>query len=155
MTIEKKILAFYLPTTRQIVFSAPTQFLWHLSEKRNCEIALFAPSSTVITPVETPGTTSFHRRRCNTYSHVTLGNTIRGSCINWNVKGSYTCISSNVIYAIIYTRCEKNYIRETERRLADRFLNTFVQSRTIFLDYRLRRISIHRNIPFLTLKYPL
>ena len=70
--------------------------------------------------VETPGTTSCHRLRCKTCSRVTLGNTIRGSYRIWNVKGSYTCISSNVIYAIACTRCEKIYIGETKRRLADR-----------------------------------
>ena len=70
--------------------------------------------------VETPGTTSCHRPRCNTCSHVTLGNTIRGPLRNWAVSGSYTCISSNVIYAMTCTRCEKIYIGETKRRLADR-----------------------------------
>ena len=35
--------------------------------------------------------------------------------------GSHTCISSNLIYTITSTRCEKNYIGETKRRLADRF----------------------------------
>ena len=71
--------------------------------------------------VKTHGTTSCHRPRCNTCSHVTLGNTIRGPLRNWNVLGSYTCISSNVIYAITCTRCEKICIGETKRRLADRF----------------------------------
>ena len=47
--------------------------------------------------VETPGTTSCHRPRCNICSHVTLGNIIRGPLRNWNVLGSHTCISSNVI----------------------------------------------------------
>ena len=35
--------------------------------------------------------------------------------------GSYTCISSNVIYVITCTSCEKLYNGETKRRLADRF----------------------------------
>ena len=30
------------------LFSAPTQFLWNLSEKRIFEIALFVPNSTVL-----------------------------------------------------------------------------------------------------------
>ena len=34
---------------------------------------------------------------------------------------SYTCMSSNVIYAIACSRCEKIYIGETKRRQADRF----------------------------------
>ena len=56
---------------------------------------------------ETPGTTSCHRPRCNTCSNITLSNTIRDPYRTWNVKGSYTCISSNVIYVITCTRCEK------------------------------------------------
>ena len=71
--------------------------------------------------VETPGTTSCHRPRWNTCSHVTLGNIIRGPLRNWNVLGSYTCISSNVICAITCTRCEKIYIGKTKKRLAHRF----------------------------------
>ena len=54
-------------------------------------------------------------------SHITVGNTSRRLNIIWNVKGSYTCISSNVIYAITCTGCEKLYIGERKRRLADRF----------------------------------
>ena len=46
--------------------------------------------------VETPGTTSCHRPRCNTCSHVSLGNTIRGPLRNWNVLGSYACISQEI-----------------------------------------------------------
>ena len=47
---------------------------------------------------------------CNTMLHLqsrNSRNTIRGPLRNWNVLGSYTCISSNVIYAITCTRCEK------------------------------------------------
>ena len=55
--------------------------------------------------VKTPGTPSCLRPRCNTCSHETLGNTIRGSSKIWNEKGSYICISSNVICVITCTRC--------------------------------------------------
>ena len=48
-------------------------------------------------------------------------NTIRGPKRILNVKGSHTCVSSNVIYAINCTRCEKFYIGEIRRRLADPF----------------------------------
>ena len=57
--------------------------------------------------VDTPGTNSCHQRRCNTCNHIAFGNTVRGPNITWNVKGSYTCISSNVIYAITCSCCEK------------------------------------------------
>ena len=102
--------------------------------------------------VEAPGTTSCHRPRCNTCSHVAIGNTIRGPLRNWNVLGSNTCISSNVIYAITCTRCKKFILGKKVDWQIDS-LNTFVQSKSIQLVYRLGHISIHRNIPFLTLRY--
>ena len=86
--------------------------------------------------VETPGTTSYHRPLCNTCSHVTLGITIRGPYRIWIVNRSYTFISSNVIYAITFTRCEKLHIAETRRRQADRFTG--------------HRRSIKSNFPRLT-----
>ena len=92
--------------------------------------------------VKTPGTTSCHRPRCITCSHVTLGNTIRGPLRNWNVLGSYTCISSNVIYAITCTRCEKNYFGETKRRLAD--LST-EHLRSIKLNFPYLPVAAHLN----------
>ena len=57
--------------------------------------------------VKTSGTTSCHRPRCNTCSHVTFGNAIRGPNRILNVKGSYACVSSNVIYVITCRRSEK------------------------------------------------
>ena len=71
--------------------------------------------------LNTPGTTSCHRPQNNTCSHVALGNTIIGPNRNWNINGSYSCISSNVIYSIARACCEKHYISDTKRRLADRF----------------------------------
>ena len=91
---------------------------------------------------KTPGTTSCHRPRCNTCSHVTLGNTIRGPLRNWNVLGSYTCISSNVIYAITCTRCETIYFGETKRRLADRFTE---HHRAIKLNFPGLPVASHFN----------
>ena len=92
--------------------------------------------------VKKPGTTICHRPRCNTCSHVTLGNTIIGPFRNWNVLGSYTCISSNVIYAITCTRCEKNYFGETKRRLADRFTEHL---RSIKLNFPGLPVAAHFN----------
>ena len=82
--------------------------------------------------VDTPSTTSCHRPRCNTCSHVALGNTIRGPYRILNVKGIYTCISSNTIYAITCTRCEKIYVWETKWRLADRFTEHLRSIKNIF-----------------------
>ena len=92
--------------------------------------------------VKTPGTTSCHRPRSTTCSHVSLGNTIRGPLRNWNVLGSYTCISSNVIYAITCTRCENNYFGERKRRLADRFTEHL---RSIKLNFPGLPVAAHFN----------
>ena len=103
------------------IFGSNSVFVAFKREKnlRDCFIRskLYRDDNTV----KKPGTTSCNRPRCNTFSHVYLGNTIRGPLRNWNVLGSNTCISSNVIYAITCTRCEKIYFGETKRRLADLF----------------------------------
>ena len=71
----------------------------------------------------TCGTFSCNRNRCNTCPYVSLDNftTILGPKGSFRVNDHFTCISSNVVYAIICTRCKKLYIGETCRRLADRF----------------------------------
>ena len=56
--------------------------------------------------------------------------------------GSYTCITSNVIYAITCTRCEKIYIGETKRRLADRFNELL---RSIKLNFPGLPVGAHFN----------
>ena len=103
--------------------------------------------------VKTPGTTSCHRPRCNTCSHVTLGNIIRGPLRNWNVLGSYYCISSNGIDARACPRCEENYFGETKRRLADRFTEHL---RSIKLNIPGLPVATHFNSSghsILTLRY--
>ena len=112
----------------------------NLSEKIIYEIALFVPNYRDDNTAKTPGTTSCHRPRCNTCSHITLGNTIRGPLRNRNVLGIYTCISSNVIYAITCTRCEKNYLGETKRRVADRFTEHL---RSIRINYPGLPVAAH------------
>ncbi|KAJ8031993.1 hypothetical protein HOLleu_25387 [Holothuria leucospilota] len=67
-----------------------------------------------------PCTTSFRRPRCNTCDHVILGENVTGPKAVWYVKEKFTCISSNIIYALSCSRCGQLYIGETKRRLADR-----------------------------------
>ena len=56
--------------------------------------------------------------------------------------GSYTCISSNVIYAITCTRCEELYIGETKRRMADRFTEHL---RSIKINFPVLPVAAHFN----------
>ena len=61
------------------------------------------------------------RTRCKTCPF--LSNTVKISGPNRSVKVTdhFTCITTNVIYCITCTLYKKIYIRETGRRLADRF----------------------------------
>ena len=124
------------------IFGTNSVFVAFKREKnlRDCFIRskLYRDDNTV----KTPGTTICHRPRCNTCSHVTLGNAIRGPLRNWNVLGSHTCISSNVIYAITGTRCEKIYIGETKRRLSDRFTEHL---RSIIINFHSLPVAAHFN----------
>ena len=56
--------------------------------------------------------------------------------------GSYSFISSNVIYVITCTRSEIIYIGETERRLADRFT---VHLRSIKINFPDLPVAAHFN----------
>ena len=56
--------------------------------------------------------------------------------------GSYTCISSNVIYAITCTRSERVYIWETKRRLAGRFTEHL---RSININFPGLPVAVHFN----------
>ena len=82
-------------------------------EKRNCEITLFVSNSTVII------TSLKHLTLLIVTDHdatLAVKKTILLEAKNriWNAIGSYICISSNVIYTITYTCCEKIYIGETK-----------------------------------------
>ena len=139
------ILSANVMTNR--IFGTNSVFVAFMREKnlRDCFIRskFYRDNNTV----ETPGTTSCHRPRCITCSHVSLGNTIIGPIRNWNVLGSYTCISSNVIYAMTCARCEKIYIGETKRRLADRFTELL---RSIKINFPGIPVAAHFNSSELT-----
>ena len=124
------------------IFGTNSVFVAFKREKNLREIFIRSKLYRDDNTVKTPGTNSCHRPRCNTCSHVTLGNSIRGPLRNWNVLGSHTCISSNVIYAITCTRCENLYIWETKRRLADRFTEHL---RSIKLNFPGLPVAAHFN----------
>ncbi|XP_072041120.1 uncharacterized sodium-dependent transporter YhdH-like [Amphiura filiformis] len=69
-----------------------------------------------------PGTFSCKRKRCNTCPYVSLDLThIEGPHGTFDITSHFTCVTTNVVYVIMCTRCKKLYIGETCRRLADRF----------------------------------
>ena len=71
--------------------------------------------------VEDSGTFPCGRPRCNTCAHTNASTTINtpGGHITINFK--YTCTSYNVVYVIKCRTCNKVYIKETGRRLENRF----------------------------------
>ena len=60
-------------------------------------------------------------RSCLTCPYISNKVNISGRNGSVEVTDHFTCISQNVIYCITCTQCEKIYIGETGRRLADRF----------------------------------
>ena len=67
------------------------------------------------------GTFSCSRARCYACSFLNSATSISGAKSNFVIRHNFTCTSSNIIYCISCIKCCKRYIRETDRRLSDRF----------------------------------
>ena len=67
------------------------------------------------------GTIPCHRPLCNTCPYVLQTSTVVFPKGPFVVREGFTCVSRNVIYAIVCQRCSQAYIGETGRRLGDRF----------------------------------
>lgn len=100
------------------------------------------------TPDHKPGTYSCKRKRCNTCPYITQDDYthVEGTRGSFDITCHFTCVSSNVVYAIICTRCKKIYIGETCRRLADRFTEHLRSVRNNFDGFPVAR---HFNLPSL------
>ncbi|KAJ7342212.1 hypothetical protein JRQ81_009674, partial [Phrynocephalus forsythii] len=68
------------------------------------------------------GTKPCHKPRCQLCLHIYSGNTITGpSNAAHNIKGSFTCSSTHVIYAIFCQQCPSAlYIGQTGQSLQKR-----------------------------------
>ena len=66
------------------------------------------------------GTSSCRRPRCKTCGIVTSKDMLVGPTGSWRVQDTFTCTSTNLVYCLMCNKCEKLYIGETKRRLADR-----------------------------------
>ena len=66
------------------------------------------------------GTRPCGKTRCKTCDHIQLGNTIKKDQVRYQIRGSFTCLSRNVIYLLTCSICEKRYIGETEQTLNGR-----------------------------------
>ena len=73
-------------------------------------------------PPHQPGTFPCRRTICRTCPHITEATSIPAPGGHIKITGHFTCISENIIYCISCRKCPKAvYIRETGRRMADRF----------------------------------
>ena len=66
------------------------------------------------------GTTPCGKMRCQTCDHIQSGNTIMKEQERYQIRGSFTYQSRNVVYLLTYSICNKRYIGETEQRLNGR-----------------------------------
>ena len=63
-----------------------------------------------------------NRPQCNTCKYIHSETEIRGIKSSFNIHEHFTCTSKGIVYCIICKKCNKLYIGETKRRLADRFV---------------------------------
>ena len=69
---------------------------------------------------QTRGTTPCGKTRCKTCDHIQVGKTIKKDQEKYQIRGSFTCLSRNVIYLLTCSICGKRYIGETEQTLNGR-----------------------------------
>ncbi|BFZ15785.1 hypothetical protein BsWGS_18824 [Bradybaena similaris] len=96
-------------------------------------------------PTHTPsptGTTKC-RRGCKTCPFVIQTPSVCFPKRTFTIKETFTCESRNLIYALICKRCQKAYVGETGRRLADRFCEHLrdINNETA------KPVSLHFNSP--------
>ena len=68
-----------------------------------------------------PGTFNCSRKVCNTCPFISSKTHIRGPNGSYQVNDHFDCTTSNIIYCITCTLCNKLYIGESGRKLGDRF----------------------------------
>ena len=98
------------------IFSQPPL----ISFKRDKNVGNFLVRSALKTN-EQPVTFKCARSRCKTCLFIVNTSKISGPKRSVMITDRFTCTSANVIYCITCTLCNKLYIGETGRRLADRF----------------------------------
>ena len=66
------------------------------------------------------GTMQCGKIRCKTCDHIQSGNTIMKEQERYQMRGSFTCQSRNVVYLLTCSICNKRYIEEKEQILNGR-----------------------------------
>lgn len=93
---------------------------WYQRNKMLHRLPMFG-SKTTFRYTTKPGTTHCKRPKCKTCSHVCTDTEVRGPKARIFIRRHFSCTTSNLVYAILCTKCSKLYIGETERTLDARF----------------------------------
>ena len=91
-----------------------------VSFKRNRNLRNSLVRSSLPSNLE-PGTFNCSRKVCNTCPFINSKTHIRGPNGSYQVNDHFDCTTSNIIYCITCTLCNKLYIGESGRKLGDRF----------------------------------
>ena len=66
------------------------------------------------------GTTPCGKIRCKTCNHIQTGSKIRKELETYDIRGSFTCQSRNIVYLLTCNICNKKYVGEREQTLNGR-----------------------------------
>ena len=102
------------------IFNKPT--LKAFRRAKNLKDLLVRNSLPRNLPHQLPGTFPCNRTVCRTCPHVNSSSTITTPKGHVYITGHFSCITENVVYCLLCTKCPSIvYIGETGRRLANRF----------------------------------
>ena len=61
------------------------------------------------------GTTPYGKIRCKTCNHIQPGSKVSKELETYDIRGSFTCQSRNIVYLLTCNICNKKYVGETEK----------------------------------------
>ena len=93
-----------------------------------------------------PGTFNCSRKVCNTCLFINSKTHIRGPNGSYQVNDHFDCTTSNIIYCITCTLCNKLYIGESGRKLGDRFREHLLDVKNKGSDLS-KPVARHFNLP--------
>ena len=92
------------------------------------------------------GTFNCSRKRCNTCSFINSKTHIQGPKGSYQVNDHFDCTTSNIIYCITCTLCNKLYIGESGRKLGDGFREHLLDVKNKGSDLS-KPVARHFNLP--------
>ena len=128
------------PETAPIFHNPPL-----VSFKRNRNLRNSVVRSSLPSNLE-PGTFNYFRKVCNTCPFISSKTHIRGPNESYQVNDHFDCTTSNIIYCITCTLCNKLYIGESGRKLGDRFREHLLDVKNKGSDLS-KPVARHFNLP--------